>query len=103
MVEDDPPGAVIAGAPAVAFVDDDKVKEIPWVGLEDPLAPLVLGERLVEGEVDLAALYDLARFDLQARITEDRKDAILGLIDEDVAVSEVENAGPAMIAGAIPA
>ena len=91
------------GAAAMALVDDDEVEEVRRELLEEPGAALVLGKRLVDREVHLAALDDLAGLDLVAGIAEGREDAVLRLVDEDVAVGEVEDAGPAMLAGAVPA
>ena len=59
--------------------------------LEEPGAALVLGDGLVDGEVHLAALDDLAALDLVAGVAEGGEDPVLGLVDEDVAVGEVED------------
>src|SRR5262249_39123245 len=64
---------------------------------------LVVSESLVDREIHLAALHDLARFNLMTRITERRKDAVLGLINQDVSVGEIQNAGAAILACSIPA
>src|SRR5262249_50692326 len=94
MLEDDSPGAVIAGAAAVAFVDNDKVEKILGVIAEQSFAALIFGERLVDGKIHLAALDELAGFDLVARIAKGGKEPILGLVDENVAIGEIEDAGP---------
>ena len=70
VLEDLAPVALVAGAAAVALVDDDQVEE---VGREFPVqagAALVLGDGLVDGEVHLAALDDLAGLDLAAGVAE---------------------------------
>ena len=64
---------------------------------------LVARQGLVDGEIHLAALHRLAALDLAARVAEGRKDAVLGLIHQNVAVGEVKDPGPAMCAGSIPA
>ena len=97
------PGARVAGAAAVTLVDDDEVEEVRRERLEQADAPLILGQRLIEGEIHLAALDDLAGLDLIAGIAEGREDAVLGLVHEDVAVGEVEDFGPPIRPGAVPA
>ncbi len=60
MVEDDPPCIVVARAAAMTLIDDDKVEELRWEGLEEPNPPLILGQRLIDREIHLAALHDLS-------------------------------------------
>jgi len=103
VLQDDPPGTLVPRAPAVALVHDDEVEEVGREGPEEPHAALVLGERLVDPEVHLPALDPLARLDLAPRIAEFREEAVLGLVDEDVPVGEVEDPGTAMLARSIPA
>ncbi len=103
VFEDGAPRAGVARAAAVALVHDHQVEEVGGKRPEEPGAPLILGERLVDPEVDLAALDDLARLDLVSRVAERREDAVLGLIDEDVPVGEVEDPGAPMFTGAVPA
>ncbi len=91
VFEDLAPGAVIARAAAMALVDDDQVEEIGRDMLEKAGAALVLGERLIDGEIHLPALDDLAAFDLVARVAEGGEDPVLGVVDENVAVGEVED------------
>ena len=71
--------------------------------LEQARPALVLGERLIDREVHLAAFDDLAGFDLVAGVAEGREDPVLGLIDEDVAVGKIEDARAAILARAVPA
>ena len=87
----------------MALVHDDEVEEVGGKGPEEPHAALVLGERLVDAEIHLPALDNLARFDLAPRIAEFGEEAVLRLVDEDVAVGEVEDPGTAMVARPIPA
>ena len=103
VLQDDPPGTLVTCAAAMAFVHDDEVEEVGGERPEQPHAPLVLGERLVDPEVHLPALDHLARLDLAPRIAEFREDAVLGLVDEDVAVREVEHSRPPVLARPIPA
>ena len=70
---------------------------------EQPLPPLVLGERLVDREIHFAALDDLAALDLVPGVAKGREDAVLRLVDEDVAVGKIENAWAPVFAGAVPA
>ena len=94
VFEDLPPATVVARAAAMALVHDDEVEEVRRERLEQPWPPLVLGERLVDGEVHLAALDDLAGLDLVPGIPERGEDAVLRLVHEDVAVGEIEDPRP---------
>jgi hypothetical protein len=60
VLQYDPPGTLVTCAAAMAFVHDDEVEEVGREGSEQPRAPLVLGERLVDPEVHLSALDHLA-------------------------------------------
>jgi hypothetical protein len=53
--------------------------------------------------VFLAALHHLAGLDLVAGVAEGGEDPVLRLIDEDIAVREVENSRPAVLARPVPA
>jgi len=103
VIEDHAPRAVVAGAAAMAFVHDDEVEEVRRVCSKESGTTLVIGESLVDREIHLAALHDLARFDLVACVAEGREDAVLGLIDQDVSVGEIQNARAAILACSIPA
>jgi hypothetical protein len=48
----------------VAFIDNDEVEKLRRVGLEETRSPLVLGQRLIDREIHLAALHHLAGLDL---------------------------------------
>src|SRR5438874_12500365 len=66
-------------------------------------ATLVVGrERLINGEVNLAAFDRVAVLNLCARIAKLCKDFILRIIDENIAIGEVENFGTAMLTSLIP-
>ena len=103
VFEDLAPVALVAGAAAVALVDDDQVEEVGRVLAVEARAALVLGDRLVDGEVHLAALDGLAACDLPAGVAERGEGLVLRVVDQDVAVGEVEDARPAVLAGAVPA
>ena len=87
----------------MAFVDDDQVEEIRRERFEEAGPALILGERLIDREIHLAALDHLAAFDLVPRIAEGGEDSVLRMVDQDVAVGEVQDARAAVFAGAIPA
>ena len=103
VFEDLPPGAVVPRAAAMTFVDDDEVEEVGRKVFEKPGATLVLGEGLIDGEIHFAAFDDFAGFDFVAGVAEGREGLVLRVVDENVAVGEVEDARPAMLAGAVPA
>ena len=86
------PRGVIGGAAAVALVDDDQVEEVGRELLVDVLLLLGAGDGLVEAEVDLERLVDRAVGDLGHRLTERLEVVGLGLVGEDVAIDEEEDA-----------
>ena len=60
MIEDHAPGTVIAGTPAMAFIHDDKVKEIRRVVAEQPFPALILRKGLIDREIHFAAKDDFS-------------------------------------------
>ncbi len=103
VLEDLAPVALLARAPAVALVDDDEVEEVGRELAVQAGAHLVVRDRLVRREVHLAALAGVAADDLVARIAERGEDLVLRVVDEDVAIGEVEDARLAELAGPVPA
>ena len=121
VFEDLAPGGILGGAAAVALVDDDEVEEAGRELAEELLALLRAGDRLIEAEVDLVGGVDAAllverrgEFDFGAVLALDglRAGAELrhggaegpevvdhGLVDEDVAVGEEEDA---LLASGLP-
>jgi len=75
------------------------------VGLvaEKPGAALIFRKRLIDGEVHFAAFDDLAGFDFVTGVAEGTERLVLGVIDEDVAIREKENARLAVPTGSVPA
>ena len=71
--------------------------------LEQTRPALILGDGLIDGEIHFAAFDDLAGFDLVARVAEGGEGLVLRVVDQDVAVGEIENARPAVLARPVPA
>ena len=86
----------------MALIDDDEVKKIRSEGFKEAFAALVLSEGLINGEVHLPALDDLARRYLVAGIAEASEDAVFRIIDQDIAVGKIKDFRPAVLACAIP-
>ena len=104
VLEDLAPVALVLGTAAVTLIDDHEVEEVGRVLAVEPGPSLVTGDRLVDGEVHLAALHHDATLDLVARVAERRELLILGVVDQDVAVGEVEDARLApLLALGVPA
>ena len=76
----------------MALVDDDQVEEVGRELLVDVAGLLGAGDGLVEGEVDLVGLVDLSLLDLGHRRAERLEVVRLGLVDQDVAVGEEQDA-----------
>ncbi len=91
VVEDFAPVALVFGAAAVAFVDDDQVEEVGRVLAVEAGAALVAGEGLVGGEVEFAPVVDHAPLDLPARVAEGGEGLVFRVVHENVAVGEVED------------
>lgn len=87
----------------MTFIDNGEVEEVRRIVPEKPSAALVLGERLLRGEIHLPAFDDLAGFDLVARVPEGREGFVLRVVDEDVAIREEQDARLAIFPGRVPA
>ena len=92
ILEDLSPGGVLRGASAMALVDDDQVEEVGRELLVDVAGLLGAGDGLVERQVDLVGLVDLSLLDLGHRRAERLEVVRLGLVDQDVAVGEEQDA-----------
>src|SRR5205807_500820 len=103
VVQDLPPVAVVAGAAAMAFVNDNQIKKIAGVFAIETRPALIAGNGLVGGEIHFAALHGFAMLDFPARVAERREGPGHGIVDQDIAVGKVENARPAVPARAVPA
>src|SRR5947207_1291865 len=102
VFEDYPPCTVIASAAPVTFVHDDEIEEIASESFEQPHSTFVLSQSLIEGEVHLAAVHNLTGFNLVACVTKSGKDSILGLVHQNVAVGEVQDAWPSVLTCPVP-
>ena len=98
-----PPVALVAGAASVALVHHDQIKEVAGVLPIQAGAAFILSERLVDGEIHLAAFANLAAFDLEPGLAKRGKGLVLGIVHQNVAVGQKQDAGFAVFAGAIPA
>jgi hypothetical protein len=58
---------------------------------------------LIDREVDLATENGGAGLDLEPRVPECGEDGVLRVVDEDVAIGEIEDLRPPVLAGAVPA
>lgn len=91
VVEYRPPTRAVLGAATVAFVNHDQVEVVRRVLSEDPKVVAGVGQRLVQGEVDLATRLRLA-LDLVDGVAEGRLELPLDrLVHQDVAVCQIED------------
>ncbi len=93
VFEDFAPVGFVLGGAAMAFVHDDEIEEVGFEFLVEAGAALVLGDGLVSGEVEFAAVDDPAAFDAVAGVAEGGEHLVLGIIDEEIAVGQIEDAG----------
>ncbi len=103
IFKDLPPVALIAGASPVTLIDDDEVKESRVILAVKSRAALILGDRLVDGEVHLPALVGFPVFDLPPGIAEGGEDLILGIIDKNIAIGEIKDFRTSVLTGPVPA
>ena len=87
----------------MALIDNNQVEEVRGIRPEQSLTALILREGLIDCEVHFAAQDDLPAFNLVPGVAKHRENAILRLIDEDVAVGKIEDARATVLAGAVPA
>ena len=92
IVQNLPPGEVSFGTAPVTLINYDKVKEIRGELFVDILLFFVSGNRLVQRQVNLKRLVDLALADLGHRRTERLEVVVFGLINENVAVGQKQDA-----------
>ena len=86
------PRGIGIGAAAMALIDDDEVEEIFAELLVDIPLFFGAGDSLVESEVDLETFVDGPIRDLRHRRAEGLEIVGLGLVGEDVAIDEEEDA-----------
>lgn len=103
VIEDHAPRAVFAGTASVALVHNDQVEEIGWELAEEPFAAFVLGHGLIDAEIHLPTMDNLAILDLVAGIAKGGKDSVFRLVDQDIAVGKVKNAWLMMDSSKVPA
>ena len=114
VVEDAAPVALVVGAAAVALVDDDEVEEVgrvlAEVGRGSPsfAGPLMKVWKMVKKRLPflgtLPFLRDVGRGDAHHRVLGEGGEGVVGLVGEDVAVGEEEDARAARgLAGQVPA
>ena len=86
----------------MALINNDEIEEVARIFFIQPRPSFILREGLIDGEIHLASFVDLTILDLPARIAERSKDLVFWVIDENVAVSQIENLRTSVFAGAIP-
>ena len=81
VTQDLAPIALILGAAAMTFVDDDQVEEVLGVFLIKSGTVLVFGDGLVDREVHLAPFIHFAVLNLPSSIAESSEHLVLGIVD----------------------
>lgn len=92
VFEDFTPGGILGGAAAVAFVDHDQVEEVAGELLVDVHLFFGTGDGLIERQVDFVGGIDLAFGDFGHRLAEGLEVVVFGLVDQDVAVGQKQDA-----------
>ena len=76
----------------MALVDHNQIEEVWRELLVDVLLFFAAGHRLIEREIDFVRGIHRAVGDLGHRLAERFEVVVLGLVDQDIAVSEEQNA-----------
>jgi len=86
------PGRVVCGTAAMAFVYNDQIEEIRGK-LSVNLLPLFLaGDRLIQSKVDFVVPFNFAIGDLVHHFAKRSEVLLHGLIDENIAVGQEQDA-----------
>src|SRR6266849_603150 len=85
----------------MALVDNDEVEEVLRVFAVEAGPTFVPGNCLVGCEIHLAAFHRFA-LDLVPGVLERREDLVLGVVNENVAVGEVQNPRPTVFTCPVP-
>ena len=96
------PVALVPSASPVTLIYYYQVKEIRRILAKEAWAPLILGQRLIDGKVHLPALDGVPVLDLPASVPEGGERLVLRIIDEDIPVCQVENSGSPFLGPRIP-
>ena len=86
------PGGIVGGTAAVTFIDDDEIEKVRRKLAVDLLPLFLACDRLIEGKVDLIVLPDLAVADLVHHFAERCEVLLHGLVHQDVAVGQKQDA-----------
>src|SRR5438552_2144964 len=97
------PVTLVARAAAMTFIDDDQVEKVRRVFFIQALAPFIFCQRLINRKIDFTTFYRLAIFDLRACIAELGEDFVLGIVDQNVAIREIQNLRTTMLTRCVPA
>ena len=89
-------------AAAMTFIHDDQVEEVRRILFVKSGACSSFCQCLINREINLAALDRIPVLDLRAGVAELSKDFVLRIVDQDVAIGEIENFRAAMFAGSVP-
>ena len=86
----------------MALIDDDQVEEVRRIFPVQTRSPFVAGDGLVDREINVAAMADLAILDLEPRVAEGRKGLGHRIVNENIAVGEEQDFGFAEVAALVP-
>ncbi len=87
----------------MTLVNNDEVEEIRSKFFEKAFAICIFGNRLIDREIDVPRLTDLALSDLETCIAERCKVFCHRIIDQDASIGQIENFGLTEIAAPVPA
>src|SRR4030042_5704496 len=96
------PIALITSAPSMAFIYDNKVKEVWRIFFVETRAPLIFGDRLIGCEINLTALVNYSILNLPAGVPKWSEGLIFRIIDQDVSISQIENFRAPVFSSPIP-
>lgn len=102
-LKDFSPIAIIAGAAAMALIDNNQVKEIFGIVLVDAFPDLTASDRLIDREIDVTALADFTATNFKAGVAKNAEILVLRIIDQNIAVGEEKDFWLSVLILCVPA
>ena len=87
----------------MTFIDDDQIEEVPRIFFVKSGAAFILCQRLIDREINLAALDRMSVLNLRACVTELGKDFVFRIVNQNVAIREIKNFRATVLTSSIAA
>src|SRR5437899_1460956 len=87
----------------MTFIDDDQIEEVRCIFFVKSGAAFILCQRLIDCEINFAALDCVSVLNLRPRVAELGEDFVLWIVDQNVAIREIKNFRATMLTDSVPA